>query len=55
MLEGDDLTGPMCGGAVVDHLARLPQHIRDAFTENLTDDAARSARADDLYMQEAAA
>lgn len=51
MEEGDDLLGPMCGGAALENLARLPQHIREQFTEALSDEAARSARADDDYRE----
>lgn len=50
--DDDQILGPLASEAVADALAALPKRIRDAFAEHLTDEAARSLRADELYLAE---
>jgi len=50
MEDRDEISGPLCAGAVLEHMARLPEHIRHAFIDGLSDEAARGAKSDDLYM-----
>jgi hypothetical protein len=50
-LEHDDeIMGSISGQGLANHLPALPKHVRDVFAEYLTDEAARSYRADLAYL-----
>lgn len=49
MLDDDDIAGVLASSAVADIMPRLPENIRHTFIDALSDESARSARADDAY------
>lgn len=49
MLDDDDILGVLASSAVADIMPRLPENIRHTFIDALSDESARSARADDAY------
>lgn len=51
MENGDSILGAISGMGVANHLPALPAHVRELFTEYLTDEAAAGAKADRLYME----
>lgn len=48
--EDDGILGSIAGMGLYESLPALPKHIRDVIAELVTDDAARSWRADYLYI-----
>jgi hypothetical protein len=49
--EDDHILGPIASTGVANHLADLPRELRETFAECVSEEAARSARADRAYAQ----
>lgn len=55
-LVGDDeIVGVLCSEGLANHLPALPAHVRHVLADLLTDEAARSYRADLAYLRQPAA
>lgn len=51
MIEDDGILGALSGEGIANHLAALPQHIREVFLEHASDEAAASFKADQRYLE----
>ena len=54
MIEADEILGAISGAGIANHLAGLPQHIREVFLEHASDEAAAGIKADQRYFAEMA-
>ena len=51
-IDDDMILGVIAGEGLLSHFACLPAHIREAFTELLSDESAQGFRADQRYIRE---
>ena len=52
MIDGDKILGVMAADGLFSNFACLPAHIREQFTELLSDESARGFRTDQRYIRE---
>ncbi len=51
MVDQDDIMGIISGEGIANHMAALPRHIRETFTEYLSEEAALGYQADQRYLE----